>query len=86
MSGPRPLVEQALARLEVIADSYLSVSTPVQVALPALLARRAELQAAIRARTRANLAAAAARAARHAGHAAAARGRLVRGAARPGDA
>ena len=51
VSGPRRLVEEALARLEVIADSYLSVSTPVQVALPALLARRDELQAPIQQRT-----------------------------------
>ena len=56
VTGPAPLVEEALARLEVIADSYLSVSTPVQVAAPELLARRDELQAPILARARANLA------------------------------
>jgi alanine-synthesizing transaminase len=56
VTGPQPLVSQALARLEVIADSYLSVSTPVQVAAAALLARREELQAGILARARANLA------------------------------
>jgi hypothetical protein len=56
VTGPAPLVEEALARLEVIADSYLSVSTPVQVAAPELLARRGELQAPILARARANLA------------------------------
>jgi hypothetical protein len=55
VTGPEPLVSQALARLEVIADSYLSVSTPVQVAAAALLARRQELQAGILARARANL-------------------------------
>jgi aspartate/methionine/tyrosine aminotransferase len=39
----------------VIADTYLSVSTPVQVAAPELLARREELQAPVRERLRANL-------------------------------
>jgi hypothetical protein len=55
VSGPASLVGDALARLEVIADSYLSVSTPVQAAAPALLARREELQRPIAARLRANL-------------------------------
>ncbi len=35
--GPDDLVEEALARLELIADTYLSVSTPVQLALPRFL-------------------------------------------------
>jgi hypothetical protein len=47
----------AMARLEVIADTYLSVATPVQRALPEILAARAPLQDAIRCRTRDNLAA-----------------------------
>jgi aspartate/methionine/tyrosine aminotransferase len=55
VTGPEPLRRDALARLEVVADTYLSVSTPVQVAAPGLLARREELQAPIRARVRANL-------------------------------
>jgi aspartate/methionine/tyrosine aminotransferase len=54
--GPRALREDALARLEMVADTYLSVSTPVQVAAPELLARRAELQRPIAERVRANLA------------------------------
>ena len=36
-NGPAGLLEQAIERLEWIADSYLSVSTPVQLALPRLL-------------------------------------------------
>lgn len=36
-SGPDALVAAALERLEVICDTYLSVSTPVQIAAPALL-------------------------------------------------
>jgi alanine-synthesizing transaminase len=53
-SGPEGLRDQALSRLEVVADALLSVGTPVQVAAPSLLARRAELQAPIRARLREN--------------------------------
>ncbi len=53
-SGPEDLVRAAVGRLEVIADTYLSVGTPIQRALPAVLARRAEIQAKILARLRAN--------------------------------
>jgi alanine-synthesizing transaminase len=35
--GPPPLVDAALARLEIICDAFLSVSTPVQHAVGALL-------------------------------------------------
>lgn len=55
VTGPPALVRGALARLEVVADTYLSVSTPVQAALPGILARREELAAPIRGRVRANL-------------------------------
>ena len=55
VTGPEGLVRDALARLEVVADTYLSVSTPVQLAAPELLARREELQAPIRERVRSNL-------------------------------
>jgi alanine-synthesizing transaminase len=50
------LVAQTLERLELIADSFLSVGTPVQYALPALLAARSLAEDAIRARTATNLA------------------------------
>jgi len=53
--GPEPLRREALARLELVADTYLPVSTPVQVAAPELLARKEELQAPIRARVVENL-------------------------------
>ena len=56
VGGPPALRDEALARLEVVADTYLSVSTPVQVAAPSLLARREELQRPIAERVRANLA------------------------------
>ncbi|MFO0755270.1 MAG: pyridoxal phosphate-dependent aminotransferase [Byssovorax sp.] len=55
--GPGALVAEALERLEVIADTYLSVSTPVQLALPEILAARGPIQAAIQARVGENLAA-----------------------------
>ncbi len=56
-SGPEPLVEDAIERLEFIADTFLSVSTPVQLALPALLREGASVRAAIRERCARNLAA-----------------------------
>lgn len=55
--GPDDVAGEAMARLEVIADTYLSVGTPVQLALPEILAARGPIQAATRARTAENLAA-----------------------------
>ncbi len=55
-AGEGPRVDAALARLEVVADAFLSVGTPVQLALPRLLACRGPAEEAIRLRTRANLA------------------------------
>ncbi|MFH1566730.1 MAG: pyridoxal phosphate-dependent aminotransferase, partial [Gemmatimonadota bacterium] len=40
VDGPADAARDALARLEVIADTYLSVATPVQEALPELLSHR----------------------------------------------
>jgi len=51
VGGERARVEAALARLEVIADAFLSVAGPVQHALPALLTSRAVAEEAIRERT-----------------------------------
>ncbi len=53
--GPPAVRDRALSALELIADSYLSVGTPVQVAAASLLARGADVRTAIHARTRANL-------------------------------
>jgi aspartate/methionine/tyrosine aminotransferase len=55
--GPAAERDAALAALEVIADSYLSVGTPVQVAAPTLLRAGASIRTAIQDRTRRNLAA-----------------------------
>jgi alanine-synthesizing transaminase len=56
VSGPQPWKTQALERLEVIADTFLSPSTPVQLALPALLEQRAGFQRQVLARLKHNLA------------------------------
>jgi hypothetical protein len=55
VSGPPSLRDEALARLELVADTYLSVGTPVQRALPDLLAGGPEVRAAIAARVAGNL-------------------------------
>ncbi|MGO8720937.1 MAG: pyridoxal phosphate-dependent aminotransferase [Acidobacteriaceae bacterium] len=54
--GPEPLLEAAMARLEVIADTFLSMNAPVQHAMPTLLATRRNLQQQILLRVRENLA------------------------------
>ena len=56
IAGLDGLKNAARARLEVIADSFLSMSAPIQHALPALLATRAAFQSQLLARVRANLA------------------------------
>ncbi|HMD98733.1 MAG TPA: pyridoxal phosphate-dependent aminotransferase [Terriglobia bacterium] len=55
-NGPPDDLAAALARLEVIADTYLSVSAPLQHALPSLLVLRRQVQPQILARLRQNLA------------------------------
>jgi alanine-synthesizing transaminase len=55
VAGEDALVTRAMARLELVLDAYLSVATPVQHALPAILATRGTAEDAIRARTRKNL-------------------------------
>lgn len=55
-SGPEEQKRQALARLEVIADTFLSMNTPVQLALPTLLEQRRSIVPQLRARIAANLA------------------------------
>jgi aspartate/methionine/tyrosine aminotransferase len=59
--GPEPAGSRALERLELIADSFLSVGAPVQLAAPSWLAAAQELRRPILDRARANLAALAAR-------------------------
>jgi alanine-synthesizing transaminase len=58
VGGPPPLRDPALAALEIIADTYLSVGTPVQLAIPTLLDEGAAVRASIHLRVSENLAAA----------------------------
>jgi alanine-synthesizing transaminase len=51
-----PQRHEAMKRLEVIADTFLSMNAPVQSALPEWLDRRQRIQEQIRTRVRANLA------------------------------
>jgi aspartate/methionine/tyrosine aminotransferase len=55
VSGPAAAKREALAALELIADNFLSVSTPVQVALPDLLRIAPQIHDAIASRIRRNL-------------------------------
>jgi aspartate/methionine/tyrosine aminotransferase len=55
-AGPDALVAAALQRLELVCDTYLSVSTPVQLAAVSLLERGAGVRAQIAARVTANYA------------------------------
>ena len=55
-TGPQALKQQAVARLEMIADTYLSMNTPMQLALPVLLELRHNFQQQCAERTRNNLA------------------------------
>ncbi len=48
-------MDEALGRLEVVADTFLSMNAPVQCALPVWLAASGGIQEQIRARTRANV-------------------------------
>jgi alanine-synthesizing transaminase len=56
VSGPETVKRQALERLEVIADTFLSMNAPIQLALPALLELREPFQRQVLGRVRRNLA------------------------------
>jgi hypothetical protein len=55
VGGPASRRDEALNALEVIADTFLSVSTPVQVGAPRLLREGVAIREAIRQRVRRNL-------------------------------
>jgi len=55
VSGPEAEKREALARLEMIADTYLSLNAPIQLAAPVLLQQRRQFQQQLMARVRANL-------------------------------
>src|SRR5216683_2912379 len=77
--GPQPWKSEALVRLEIIADTFLSVNTPVQLAIPKFLEQRHAFQEQVVSRVRRNLA-------ELDRHAAEGRRRMVRGAAGSRDA
>jgi len=54
LNGPEPIVAEALMRLELVCDSYLSVSTPVQEAAGELIRRGAPIRQQIQARVTGN--------------------------------
>jgi aspartate/methionine/tyrosine aminotransferase len=55
LNGPPELLRSGLARMEIIADTYLSVSAPLALALPGLLETRRALQPQILERVTSNL-------------------------------
>ncbi len=55
VSGPAALKRDALARLEMIADTYLSMNAPVQLAVPTMLEERHSIQRQLMQRIRTNL-------------------------------
>lgn len=65
VDGPADVRDRAIAGLELVADTYLSVGTPVQLAAPALLERGAAVRDQIRRRIASNLLVVREAAARH---------------------
>jgi alanine-synthesizing transaminase len=55
-SGPADQLQPSLSRLEVIADTYLSLNAPIQLAAPAFLNLRKQIQPQLLDRIRLNLA------------------------------
>ncbi|HEY1807276.1 MAG TPA: aminotransferase class I/II-fold pyridoxal phosphate-dependent enzyme, partial [Acidobacteriaceae bacterium] len=53
--GPEPALREALDRLEIVADTFLSMNAPVQCALSSWMAGAGGMQEQIRRRTVANL-------------------------------
>jgi len=53
--GPSSKLEELMPAFELVADTFLSVSTPAQVALPHLLVRGADIRAQIQSRVARNL-------------------------------
>jgi alanine-synthesizing transaminase len=55
VNGQQELAREAMARLEIIADTYLSMNAPVQLATPVLLEQRKAIQHQLTDRLRTNL-------------------------------
>ena len=56
VSGPAPAATAAMDRLEIIADTYLSMNAPIQLAAATLLGQRKNIQPQLLDRVRTNLA------------------------------
>lgn len=56
ISGPASQAQPAIDRLEIIADTYLSLNAPIQLAAPVLLEQRKTIQPQLISRIRQNLA------------------------------
>jgi alanine-synthesizing transaminase len=54
-NGPDRILDEAMSRLDVIADTYLSMNTPIQLAAPVLLQERKRIQPLLLDRLRENL-------------------------------
>src|SRR5690349_15284669 len=54
-TGPQELARVAMERMEIIADTFLSMNAPLQLATPALLHERKNIQPALLERVRRNL-------------------------------
>jgi aspartate/methionine/tyrosine aminotransferase len=54
LRGPEDLKKQSLSHLQLVSDTYLSVGTPAQHAMPALLGVSGKIRSQILARIRAN--------------------------------
>jgi alanine-synthesizing transaminase len=65
VSGSNSVVDETMPRVELACDTYLSVSTPIQVAAREVLERGAKIRSQIQDRVRANLARCAALVAAH---------------------
>jgi aspartate/methionine/tyrosine aminotransferase len=55
VNGPSTLLNETLARLEVITDTYLSVNAPIQIGLPRIMRYREKIQQQIKKRLSENL-------------------------------
>jgi hypothetical protein len=56
VNGPADQLQPALSRLEIVADTYLSLNAPIQLATPTLLDQRHNIQSQLLDRARTNLA------------------------------
>ena len=54
VGGPPKIRQEAISRMEILCDTFLSVNTPVQLAFPALMELKSDIQQKIAQRVKAN--------------------------------